>query len=489
MDRKNNVLIIEDSKDDVELYANIIRQLFPCNITHFTSAENALTVLENIDQYDLILIDYNLPGMNGVNFLQLVKQKKVTLSGPIIVLTGHGNEDVAVNFIRLGITDYIQKNQVNHKSLSSLIHQALEKYHIRLREQENYSNYNILIIEDSIDDLELYERIIKKTFNCAVTHFGVAEKAIESLEQGNQYDLILVDYNLPGIDGIDFLKLIRQRKIDPRCPVIVLTGQGNEEIAINFMRLGITDYIQKNHINFDSLSSAMQNALEKYQIKKIRQEKHKELLFFAHTLAHDLKSPISRMQSYCRLLKLKTQKQSSYIENIEEDANFLMKFIDKLLVYAEFGRSPAEKQEVDLNTVLQKSITNLETDIAGRNATINIAGGLPTINGSEVSLIQLFQNIISNSIKYSVKNPVIEITPSIQNNTAVISIMDNGIGIPEDEVMNIFKPFTRVQNMIEAPGTGLGLALVKTIADQHHATIDIASRQEGGTRFDITFLL
>lgn len=489
MGKTYNVLIIEAAKNEAENYTQIINQILDCRTHHCDSAEKALELLKKINEYDLILLDYDLPTINDVNLLQLIKEKKILLSGPTIIVTSSGKDDITLHLMRWGISDYIAKKDITVASLSAIIHTALEKQQIKLAEQKNYSNYNIIIIEDSIDDFELYSRIIKKIFNCSITHFTSAEKALDALEHEAVGDVILVDYNLPGMNGINFISTMRQKNIAPECPLIVLTGQGNENIAINFMRLGITDYIQKNHINFESLSVSIQNAFEKNRIRKMQTEKQKELLLFAHTLAHDLKNPITRIQVYSKLLSKNPDNASTYITNIAEDSEFLMQFIDQLLMYAEYGRGDYDKKEVDLNMVLKQSIRNLDNLIEDRQAIIEVTGEWPKIYGSEISLIQLFQNIISNSIKYTLQTPLIKINCNPQKEFIIISILDNGIGIPPEEVGNIFKPFHRISNDLNALGTGLGLALVKTIADQHGAKMHVKPGSEGGTQFDIMFHL
>lgn len=348
-------------------------------------------------------------------------------------------------------------------------------------------SYKVLIIEDSLDDLELYKRIILKNFTSDIIHFPSAENALDEILKGNHFDLLLLDYHLPGMSGLDFLKTLKQKGISLDCPKIALTGQGNEEVVVNFMHLGITDYIQKNSINQESLTQAIKKAWDNYFKNKIEQEAHQELMYFAHTLAHDLKSPLGRMKTYAKLLGKNPRKQEEYILNLQEDAAFLMEFIDKLLSFAKSGRSNTALEEVALTHVIHKSLENLELEIRKSAAEILISHPLPTIQGHCVSLVQLFQNLISNSIKYCKTQPHIIIETTIETHGTKISLWDNGIGIPEHEIENAFKPLNRIQNDLDVQGTGLGLALVKNIIDQHHGQIKITPRPEGGTRFDLHF--
>lgn len=351
-------------------------------------------------------------------------------------------------------------------------------------------HFKILIIEDSVDDLELYRRILQKLFSCSITHFSSATVAFDNIIKGSEhYDIMFLDYNLPGLSGMDFLKKFNQLVGEPHWPIIVLTGQGGEKTAVTFMQLGVYDYIQKSDISIEVISNSVERAITQYNRKKIEKEKQKELLLFAHTLAHDLKNPIARIAAFCKLSFRKPENQAVYLEHIAENASYLTQFIDQLLSYAEYGRKNPIQEEVDLSCVVSRAISNLDVPIAQSNAKIEMQGEFSTVIGCKISLIQLFQNIIANSVKYCATKPVISIQSTIDCNKHIISIKDNGIGIPQGSIDSIFKPFMRIKNNLDKEGTGLGLALVKIIANQHNAELKVESSEGGGTKFDITFAL
>ena len=343
----------------------------------------------------------------------------------------------------------------------------------------------VLVIEDSQADIDLYCRMLRRTFSFDVDICYTAKEALDNKNLPD-YQLILLDYNLPEMTGVEFLQKVQETEKEIPCPVIILTGQGKEDIVVDFMRLGISDYIQKDSVNTESMVKIIMSALKKFQQQKLEKDKKRELSLFAHTIAHDLKSPLGRARVYSQLARKYPEKCTKYLRSIEEDLMFASQFIDSLLKYAETGRLNTTQDLVDLNKAVQKSVENLEIEACSVNAEINI-GDLPKISGSEISLIQLFQNMISNSIKYCIQRPIIEITSKVKKSEVVISISDNGIGIPKEQIEKIFQPFARIPNITQATGSGLGLAAVKAAIDQHEAKIDITSRSEGGTQFDITF--
>lgn len=346
----------------------------------------------------------------------------------------------------------------------------------------------VLIIEDCQDDFEVYSRLLKRMNITNLTHYNSAEKAYETLKnQHEQFDVVLLDYNLPGMSGISFLKKLKQIGSEIDAPVIVLTGQGDEKIAVNFMQLNASDYLQKDGLDQDKLANAINKACQNYNKKKQEQEQQRELLLFAHTLAHDLKNPIARIKAYCSLIKKKPDNGQKYFNLIWGDAVFLMEFIDKLLQYAEYGRSIDAMQEVELSKVIKKAMELLEVAIKDKNATITIEGNLPKIYGSELALVQLFQNLFSNSIKYCNKTPKIIVRSSVEADRITISVIDNGDGIPKEMREKIFQPFYRLANRTDVEGSGLGLAIVKSIINQHNAEIELVPLGNEGTQFDIRF--
>lgn len=346
--------------------------------------------------------------------------------------------------------------------------------------------HKVIIIEDSEDDVEFYQRLLKKICECHITVFSSVQEALSSFEN-LEYDLILLDYHLPGLTGVNFLQKLKERNISLKGPIITLTGQGSENVAVEFMHLGVTDYILKTEINLETLSNAIYSALNKFNRQTLEKEKQEELAIFAHTVAHDLKGPLGRINSYARLLSRKVEESNKkYTDNIQGDALYMIDFIDRLLAYSAMGRSGFEIAELSLNEIVEKAIQNLEVNIKNKKAEIRY-GHLGCVMGDKIGLIQLFQNLIGNSVKYCNQEPRIVITYETRENDILIKLTDNGIGIPPELAEVAFKPFSRLPNNLEENGTGLGLALCDKIVKQHKATISIESSSSGGTCFTMTF--
>ena len=349
----------------------------------------------------------------------------------------------------------------------------------------------ILIIEDSFDDFEFYSRLLRKTCSARIDHCLSSEEALQVLGEGNkiEYDIILLDYNLPGMNGMDFLHEFMSNDNICKSPVIVLTGQGDEEAAVEFMKLKVSNYLNKGTLTDKILLDAINKAREQFECEKIEEKKQAERLLFAHTLAHDLKNPIVRIQAYARLAQKNQKNVGQYLQNIGADAEYLHEFISKLLSYAEFGRRSEQMKKIKLDQVIQKSMDLLEVPIKQKQAKIKVSFSSDDVfvAGSYVALIQLFQNLLSNSIKYCNKKPSIDIHWETTKNNVVVIIKDNGLGIPKAFSSKVFEPFFRIADNCGSKGTGLGLSIVKSIVEQHDASIKILHPTKGGTQFKISF--
>lgn len=471
-----DILIIENRYEKFEQYSRLIKDIFKCNITHHTDLENTITDLQH--NYRNLIILSGKMFKNNDNFLQKIQDTLINDNCSIIVIT----ED---NYKYKKLSNncyYIQESEISGKNFTKIMHDSAIK---SLLPKSNKKALNILFIEDDKGDYKLYTRNLNSMFKCKLVHYSSAEQALKALKV-KKFDLILLDYNLPSMNGIEFLQNLKIIHTNLPCPIVVITGQSNVDVTAEIMKLGINEYINKDNISQKSLSKAIYSAIHQFSYSKLQNEKQSELFLFAHTVSHDLKAPLGRIKSYANLLKAnKNNNIDRYIANITEDTEYAVNFLNNLMIFLELGRSPIKKTEIDLNEVLNQSIRNLEIDISNRKAKI-IVEKLPIIYGDKICLVQLFQNLISNSLKYCKRKPVIKISLERKNNIYVINIIDNGIGIIKKMLKKIFQPFTRAENEMNSSGVGLGLALCNLIAKQHHAKISAMSEKKGGTRFSIS---
>ena len=356
------------------------------------------------------------------------------------------------------------------------------------------SKIHILVVDDTHEDRELLRRLIERKFE---TEFVITET--ESGEEGLEIcrsappDCVLLDYSLPDLDGIEFLNGLMDENGEIDIPVVMLTGTGNESIAVDAIKHGAQDYLIKGDVSAESLHRAVINAIEKTGLRMKLMEQNRELENFVFIASHDLKAPVRTISSFCGLLEKKysgqlDEKAEKFITLISNASKQMSRLIDNLLEYSRAGNSFKQRkvESVDLNDILKNVLANIVGSIQESNSQIESVP-LPTVQGEKTGLLQVFQNFISNAIKYRGEvTPVIKIEVNRQEDFWEIAVADNGIGIDPKYHDEVMKPFKRLHSMSEYEGTGLGLAICNKVIQRHGGRIWIDSNPENGSTFHFT---
>ncbi len=216
---------------------------------------------------------------------------------------------------------------------------------------------------------------------------------------------------------------------------------------------------------------------------------NQELEQFAYVASHDLQEPLRMIASFNQLLaeeykdKLDAE-ANSYINFAVDGAKRMQNLISDLLEYSRVGRLDQGIKPIDCNEIFNHAITNLRGAIQESSATVVKEDPLPTINGNELRITQLFQNLIGNAIKYRGEvPPKIHIKAETQGDNWLFSIKDNGIGIDPKHAERIFQIFQRLHARDKYSGTGIGLALCKKIVENHQGKIWVESEEGKGATF------
>lgn len=220
-------------------------------------------------------------------------------------------------------------------------------------------------------------------------------------------------------------------------------------------------------------------------------QSNKELEEFAWVAAHDLKEPVRTMATYSKLLDQEYDDKlddsgRQYLEFIHGSAVKAMARIDDVLEFSAVGRGKFVTHPIELNTLVESVLQDLRLAIDEANATINVAE-LPIVKGKSEYISSLFQNILSNAIKYRGKEPpVINVSAVRDGDFWRFSMSDNGIGFDMQNINRIFQMFQRLHHEDEYPGSGLGLAMCKKIVELHGGKIWAESEAGKGATFFFT---
>jgi light-regulated signal transduction histidine kinase (bacteriophytochrome) len=355
---------------------------------------------------------------------------------------------------------------------------------------------NLLIVDDRPEDHELYLSFLKHDHRADYSFFHAynGEEALRIFHQ-NKIDCILLDNNMPKMSGIEVLqKLAEETGV---VPAIMLTGEGNEALAVTAMKLGSIDYLSKNVITPTALQRAIRHTFDRAdilrQVESTRQELHRsnnDLEQFASIVAHDLKAPLRAITQHLQIVEQENKDKLDpdslmSLHFAVDGAARMRRLIESLFDFARFGFHPTAPEPLDGNDMLAVIFKNLESEIRDRQAQLTY-DPLPVVLGDPVQIQQLFQNLISNALKYCEGLPRIHISAVQQNGMWEFSIKDNGIGIAPDQRERIFQIFRRLHGPEEYAGMGVGLAVCDRVVKNHGGRIWVEGEPEEGSIFRFT---
>ncbi|MBD2543953.1 sensor histidine kinase [Planktothricoides raciborskii] len=381
-------------------------------------------------------------------------------------------------------------------------------------------NYNgdILIVDDHVENLQiLFSMLTDYGYEVRRVLNGIQALNVVKSEPP---DLILLDILMPEMDGYEVCRYLKAEASTASIPVIFLTALDDEVDKLKAFEVGGIDYITKpfhmkevmarieNQLTIQRQRRAIAEQNEQLKAQNIRLEQlnteliklnskleqsNQDLEQFAYIASHDLRSPLQTIIGFAQILNQKYQqyldeKGKHYLDRIITGGYRMNKLIGALLEYSRIGCKHLEFKPVDGNKMLAQVLESLQAEIESSHAVI-VRDNLPNFIGDEVQIEQLFQNLISNGIKY--RNP--QVKPQIKitvepriNFEYLIGIHDNGIGICAEDFQRIFQVFQRLHNSEQYPGTGIGLAVCQKIIDNHGGRLWVESEENQGTSFYFT---
>ncbi|MEP1445778.1 MAG: ATP-binding protein [Paraglaciecola sp.] len=357
----------------------------------------------------------------------------------------------------------------------------------------------VLLIEDNPDHLELIKECCLGAFadDCQIDIFTMLSAGLEALHVGD-FDIALIDLCLPDSNIENTTTALKELKTT--VPIIVLTSLQYDDVGQRMIKDGVQDLLPKESLHQTLLQRMVLYAIERKHHQVELENRTVNQQTFCRSLSHDFKAPIRNVGQLTGLLKEQLAERDVLdsddlflFENIESRLQTMNYLVEGLYDYILTDHIAAGNEAIDLNQI----ITELQQILSSDNK-INISiksHSFPPIKGNRAQIFMLMQNILENAIKYCDVDPIITITHANINKRAAlnavlshqIKICDNGIGIDNRFINDIFEPFRRLHSDFEYQGTGLGLSTVKRIMNNHKGEVSIQSEQGKGTCITLEF--
>ena len=369
----------------------------------------------------------------------------------------------------------------------------------------------ILLIEDNIAEARLLEEILKeaKHKQFSLLHTKRLKEGLQFL--GDQaFHVILLDLTLPDSQGLASLEpLIAQF---PQIPIVVLTNSSDEELALEAVRRGAQDYLTKRQVNLDILVRSICYSIERKQTQEALRESKEalEMRFqqsteelakaqemnklkneFVSMISHDFRNPLNTILLSAGLLEdssdyLTKEQQMSYFGMIRTAIRDMDQLLTEVLLIgkADSGRLKCQLDPINLQAFCERIVETLRLNATPNQELIfTTQGDLNQGLWDGNILRHILNNLLGNALKYSPQGGTVSFDLTNEGDRMVFRIQDQGIGIPQEELEKLFKPFYRASNVDKIAGTGLGLAIVHRCVEALGGEITVTSQVGAGTEF------
>jgi len=368
----------------------------------------------------------------------------------------------------------------------------------------------VLLVEDNPTDALIVRKRIQRdnAFEYDITHVVSGEEAILILEK-NFFNIVLLDYNLPKKSGLETLKTIKAKNIE--IPIVMITGQGDEQVAAALIKEGAFDYLPKRDGYEDSIPLMIRKTIAEFRAKIERENLQKEIALkkeelektnvqlmkldrmksdFVANVVHELRTPLTIIKGNLDNInkgfagEVQPQ-QKEILGDIFRIISRLSRLINDLLDLSkiESGKMELRKESLDIVTLAGETMKTFE--ILTSSKKIGLVKEFPDkaviVNADKDKLAQVFINLIGNAVKFTDNGNVTVKIMDLQGE-AEVRIQDTGPGIPCGQLDKIFDKFVRVIAETKE-GTGLGLPIAKDIIVLHKGRIRVESESGKGTSF------
>ncbi|MBA4389624.1 MAG: hybrid sensor histidine kinase/response regulator [Syntrophus sp. (in: bacteria)] len=482
-----NILVVDDEKGIREG----CRRVLTSEGYAVDMAENGKQGLDMVKAkpYDLLLVDLMMPIMSGIELMEEVRHFDPEII--MIVITGFATIETAIDAMKHGAYDYIPKPFAPDQ-LISVLNRGLEKRRLRKEAEKLREERDQKLLEVASEKTKLHAIVNSMADGIIVINRErqlvlwnpAAIKMLDrnvKLETGRDVDEIIKEKDLIEVINKVFSPSFSQYTI--LSEEIELTGDEPKTIMVNVA------CVRDEKGSDLGVVSTFRDITRLKEVEKIKSQ-------FVSMVAHELRAPLAAVEGYLAayltgVAGKDPQLNRQMLERARLRTQSLMELVNDLLQFVrlESKKVVRKKELLDLSDIIVNTVELLKQQGTSKDLTfqLDIPDKLPLIEADRAEMEQLFTNLISNAIKYNIKNGTVSVSALPDTHYLGIKVSDTGIGIEEEALPCIFDEFYRVQGEKTryTTGTGLGLSIVKRIMESHFGRIEVESEVDKGTTFTV----
>lgn len=479
----NLLLIDDDPNDRLLIKRELYREFTEINITEVTN-ESELEQRLIAKDFNFVITDYQLRWSDGLTVF--IKIKSQSPACPVVMFTNTGNEEIAVAAMKAGLDDYIIKSPQHFFRLAIAVRSILNRVTATRKATRLENRLQSLLNQLNVGVFRANsEGVLVEYNNAFLRLLGLTPSQVEAK---NLSELFLVSNKLS--EDTSQVVEITLPQIDHDIKWISLTQTLNTTEAEIYIDGLVEDITQRKQAE-----AALQQLNQNLEIR-VRQrtteleEVNASLKEFAYFISHDLRAPLRSIQGFAQIIQNQYSdgldaKAKDYLGRVIAASQQLSTLIKDLLDYSQLNRQQLQLQAVNLAEIIAQALSQLETELQAKNASVNVCEPFSLVVGNASLLLQVVYNLLANAIKFIQPGiqPQIRIWEQAEGEFICIYIEDNGIGIPKERQNQIFGVFERLHPEETYPGTGIGLAIVRKAAERMGGSAGVESEVGYGSKF------
>ncbi len=543
MDETLTILIVDDDEIDRRAARRALRSAgLTLTIEEAADSAAALAALER-RPFDCVFLDYRLPDSDGLAVLHAIRTRGLTV--PVVVLTGQGDERLAVELMKAGASDYLSKGTLTAETLAQALRSA-----IRVQRAEASAAHATRALRASVERLRFLaeaSRLLASSLEAPVILSALARLVVQNMADWCEVDVVgddggikrlviaatdpvheamvpeiqrlpLLGPEVPGtpasviadgkpllLDGIhpehlDHLEAEHRALIDGFAVsgllIVPLSVRGR---VLGALSLAVTHgrrFSPEDQALAEDLAYRTAAAVDNARLYHEAREAVRLRDVFLSVASHELKTPLTSLFGNAQLLQRRLGRQGGLSERdqrtlqvLVEQASRLNKMITALLDISRLqtGQFSIQREPVDLCALVLRLAEELRPALDQHTISVRSDGAALPMIGDELRLEQVLHNLIQNAIKYSPSGGAIVVRLERRGQQAAVAVVDRGIGIPADALPHLFSRFYRANNVQDQQisGIGLGLYVVSEIVALHGGSVEVDSEEGSGSTFTI----